>query len=104
MDFFTSAALRMAAQSTFSGSTATIGAAVGDGDAEGEGDGLGDAADSLPLALASALPLPLASADPEASAPLDTVTTAVTVRRVELSEEQPDMTTRPTTLAVSSTR
>src|SRR6478735_1455703 len=101
--FFTSAALMIAPQSTLSGSMpVTTGAAVtvGLGDADGDGDASG---------LAGAAPEPLASgpadapSEPDgASAPLDTVTTAVTVRRVPVSEPQADTSSTPDTAAANT--
>src|SRR5690349_14582296 len=99
--FLTSAALMIAPQSTLSGSTpVTTGAAVT--------VGLGDA-DACGLSAGDASPEPLASgpadspADPDGtSAPLDTVTTAVTVRRVPVSEPQADTSSTPDTAAANT--
>jgi hypothetical protein len=103
--FLISAALRIAPQSTFSGSMpVTIGAAetaVVDGEGLGDGSALG-AADS-PLAGAS---LASAAGEPSAepSPPLDTVTTAVTVRRApEVSDPHPETINTPA-IAAASTR
>jgi len=94
----------MAAQSALSGSTDTNGAgaaALG----EGDGDRLGDAAAEgstlapEPLAGADAS----AASDPDGTAPLDTVTTAVTVRRVVVSDPHPETISSPA-IAAASTR
>jgi hypothetical protein len=71
----------------------------------GDGDGLGDdAADSVGDALASPLAGALdAASDPEASAPLETVTTAVTVRRVPESDPHAETRSSPA-IAAASTR
>jgi hypothetical protein len=104
----TSFALRMAAQSTFSGSTETNGAG-GAADGEGDADGLGDAADGSPLTGAPLAAEPLAGADasaasdPDGTAPLDRVTTAVTVRRVVVSDPHPETISSPA-IAAASTR
>src|SRR6478735_3029620 len=99
----TSFALRMAAQSTLSGSTVTNGAAVGDGEAAT--DGLGDAADGSPPAAE-----PLGGADASAASEPDgpaslggTVTTAVTVRLAPESEPHPETISSPA-IAAASTR
>src|SRR5664279_6643832 len=111
--FFTSAALMTEAQSTFVGSTVTNGAgetAVGEGDPDpdGLGDPAADEAAESPLAGAplDSAPLagaPLDSAEPEASAPLETVTTAVTVRLAPESEPHPERISTPA-IAAASTR
>jgi len=65
----------------------------------GVGEGLGDGAAEDPSALPDA---PLgAAAEPEASAPLDSVTTAVTVRLVPESDPHPETTSSPAIAAAS---
>ena len=89
--FLMSAALRMDAQSTFSGSTFLIGAGAAELE-EGAADDAGadDEGDALLLAPA----LPEAAPVPPA-APLETVTTAVTVRLSPAeSDPQPDRSSR----------
>src|SRR6478609_8637362 len=91
----TSPALIIAAQSTLSGSTVTKGAAdpaVADADA----DGL--AADWSTLAGEA-----LAASEPEGTAPLETVTTAVTVRWVPVLDPHPETISSPA-IAAASTR
>jgi len=99
----------MAAQSTLSGSTETNGAAVGEG--EGSADGLGDAAEGFTLPgapLSAAEPLGAADApaasEPEGTAPSETVTTAVTVRRVPVSDPHPETINSSPADAAASTR
>ena len=96
------------AQSTFVGSTVTNGAgetAVGEGDPDpdGLGDPAADDAAESPLAGAPLAGAPLDSAEPEASAPLETVTTAVTVRLAPESEPHPERISTPA-IAAASTR
>ena len=80
-----------------------MGAADTDG-LVGDGEGLGDASvdaaaepDASPLAGALS-----AAAEPDASAPLDTVTTAVTVRRAVVSDPQAETSSSPAIAAAST--